>query len=433
MKKIFIISMCIFLLCACGNTEVENVSTPSNAEAEDSEVPDDSVGSDKSTISDDDLSQNEWIEQNAGNMEDGYDVVDSINIDSGDTKLEYISDEKFTSDSGEEILLVNFTFTNVSAGTTSLDAQYNFQAFQNGTEITVYSWLADQTEGDINRQKEILDGVSINVSVGISPENWENPIKLRVDDVMAYDDADNIGHTFQQQEINLETLSNENVSQTPDTEIVFRDIPWGTNFSEINQTYGSLSWLPIKGENFISPSVDAVLLDDDLKGIDFEYNDINIIASAMNQEWEVAGYHPTEIKMYFAYTPVDGILTKTDENSALYGAQYIIEPTSLEDATNDLKSKISSLYGEPSKETTDSDIYGNRSTLLHWYGANDTELVLKSTDTSDDATGIYTDTIAISYAWRKGDELMQTASDTLAAEAAADESGIYGNSSVDGL
>lgn len=151
--------------------------------------------------SDDELSQSEWVEKYGDDlMEDGYEKVDSINIDSGDTKLEYVSNEKFTTESGEELLLVNFNFSNVSAGSTTVDAQYNFSAFQDGIEITVYSWLNDETEGDVNRGKEILDGASINISVGIAPDNWESPIKLRVNDNMAYDEIDT-AHTFQQQEI----------------------------------------------------------------------------------------------------------------------------------------------------------------------------------------------------------------------------------------
>ena len=152
---------------------------------------------------DDELSQSEWMEKYGDDlMEDGYEKVDSINIDSGDTKLEYVSNEKFTTESGEELLLVNFNFSNVSAGSTTVDAQYNFSAFQDGIEITVYSWLNDEIEGDVNRGKEILDGASINISVGIAPDNWDSPIKLRVDDAMAYDDLDT-PHNFQQQEIQL--------------------------------------------------------------------------------------------------------------------------------------------------------------------------------------------------------------------------------------
>ena len=196
MKKKLLVTLILsfVMLSGCGNNGEEPKSDEATQTAEETQDTEQSDG---------ELSQSEWMEQHATEMEDGYEVVDTINIDSGDTKLEYTSSERYTLESGEEILLVNFTFSNVSAGTTSLDSQYNFQAFQDGVEITVYSTLFDETEGDANRSKEILDGASIDVSVGIAPENWESPIKLRVDDVMAYDDVENMGHTFQQQEIQI--------------------------------------------------------------------------------------------------------------------------------------------------------------------------------------------------------------------------------------
>lgn len=189
-------------ITACGSsTTSDNVN--------ESQTSEDDVQEDESIDSNDaqdesELSQSEWMEQHANDAEDGYEVVDSINIDSGDTKLEYLSNEKCTLESGEEVLLVNFIFTNVSAGTTNLDSQYNFKAFQDGVEVTVYSSLYDEIEGDSNRRKEILDGASIDVSIGIAPDNWESPVRLRVDDSMMYDDAENMGHTFQQQEIDLQ-------------------------------------------------------------------------------------------------------------------------------------------------------------------------------------------------------------------------------------
>lgn len=206
MKKKIVAILFAFALAlsitACGRNsssdstdepQVSEETTQENENKESDEMQDESK-----------LSQSEWMEQHAGDYEDGYEVVDEINIDSGDTKLEYVSDEKYTLESGEEILLINFTFTNVSAGTTNLDSQYNFKAFQDGVEVTVYSSLYDEVEGDVNRSKEILDGASINVYVGISPDNWESPVKLRVDDSMMYDDSENMGHTFQKQEINLQ-------------------------------------------------------------------------------------------------------------------------------------------------------------------------------------------------------------------------------------
>lgn len=77
-----------------------------------------------------------------------------------------------------------------------------FDIFFQGVR-TNFANRRDEVEGDVNRSKEILDGASIDVSVGIAPENWESPIKLRVDDVMAYDAVENMGHTFQQQEIQI--------------------------------------------------------------------------------------------------------------------------------------------------------------------------------------------------------------------------------------
>lgn len=195
MKKLLVVMILSSLIFSgCSN------SFESSKQSEPVQSSEETTGQEKA---DSELSQSEWMEQHADEMEDGYEVVDAIDIDSGDTKLEYTSSERYKLESGEEILLVNFTFANVSSGTTSLDAQYNFQAFQDGVEITVYSWLGNEVEGDVNRSKEILDGASIDVSIGIAPENWDSPIKLRVDDVMAYDDVESMGHTFQQQEIQI--------------------------------------------------------------------------------------------------------------------------------------------------------------------------------------------------------------------------------------
>ena len=195
MKKLLVVMILSSLIFSgCSN------SFESSKQSEPVQSSEETTGQEKA---DSELSQSEWMEQHADEMEDGYEVVDAIDIDSGDTKLEYTSSERYKLESGEEILLANFTFSNVSAGTTNLDSQYNFQAFQDGVEITVYAMLMDEVEGDANRSKEILDGASVDVSVGIALENWESPIKLRVDDVMAYDDVENIRHTFQQQEIQI--------------------------------------------------------------------------------------------------------------------------------------------------------------------------------------------------------------------------------------
>nr|DAG86548.1 MAG TPA: hypothetical protein [Caudoviricetes sp.] len=220
---------------------------------------------------------------------------------------------------------------------------------------------------------------------------------------------------------------------TSSSEIVFRDIPWGTSYTTLVAQYPDYTWLPLAGDIFVTPSVDGVLLDNDYEGIEFEYTDININASIISPDMEVAGYTAEDIELYFAYTTVDGTLPKTENFSALYGARYRINPVNLTEAKNDLINKLIQLYGDPRKETKDSDWSGLNYTYTYWYGQNNTELVLKTTDASADTSGLFKNTISISYAWRNGDELLQNASDCLKSLAADSEQNIYGNNSTNGL
>lgn len=198
-KKIVAVLIASVIACglwACGSSSEPKEETKNENNGESTGITTEEKNDDSN------LSQSEWMEQHAGEYQDGYEVVDKINIDSKDTTLEYISNEKYTLENGENVLLVNFKFTNISAGSTNVDSQYNFQCFQDGVETTVYASIYDEIEGDSNRRKEILDSSSIDVSIAISPENWESPIKLRVDDSMGYDEENTI-HSYQQQEINL--------------------------------------------------------------------------------------------------------------------------------------------------------------------------------------------------------------------------------------
>lgn len=217
-----------------------------------------------------------------------------------------------------------------------------------------------------------------------------------------------------------------------DIEITFRDIPWGTSFTEANSMLPDLDLWAINGESYKTMSIDDIVLGD-YKGLDFEYSDINIIGFSIDDEIDVAGYTTSEVNLYFAYIPVNGVLTKTEEDSALYGARYVFEPKNLNDMSEDLISKISNLYGEPAKTTYDTDIFGGKYTYVYWYGQNDTELVLRIEDYSEDTVGLSDDQIVVSYVWLKGDELLQTASDILKEEAISQESNVYGNGSTNGL
>lgn len=230
--------------------------------------------------------------------------------------------------------------------------------------------------------------------------------------------------------------SNENTTETSiaisEKEILFMDEPWGTSYVDFKNNHGELGIWSINGEGYRTFSVDEVVLGD-YKGIDFDYNDINIIGNCHNGEIEVAGYKTKDVKVYFAYNIVDGVLTKNESDSALYGARYEFDSLNLEEMYADLTEKLTTLYGESAKTTKDTDLYGNIYTYTYWYGQNDTMVVLKSLDSENDSTGFYNDEIIIAYAWKKGDELLQKASDWLKEEATKEEQSVYGNDSTNGL
>ena len=192
MKKklisLVIVGAMVFSLTACGGGSSDNKEdTSSDTTAEETQEVEAPEESDEDTAN-----------------EDGeYEKVDAINIDSGDTKLEYERAERTTLEGGEELMLLYFNFTNVSVDETSVDAEYDFTAYQDGVEIDVYSMIWDEIEAAQNRDKSILAGASLEIAIAVAPSNWDSPITLRVDDATGTDfDAD--GRTYQEQEISLQ-------------------------------------------------------------------------------------------------------------------------------------------------------------------------------------------------------------------------------------
>lgn len=89
-----------------------------------------------------------------------------------------------------------------------------------------------------------------------------------------------------------------------DKEIIFRDIPWGTNYTDVDNILGEFNLLKIAGENFQTKSIDDIIYGD-YEGIDFKYGDINIIGSSLDSDVDVAGYTPEKIQVFLSYVPVN--------------------------------------------------------------------------------------------------------------------------------
>lgn len=257
-------------------------------------------------------------------------------------------------------------------------------------------------------------------------------------------DYDNLKNKYEESIFETEVLNNADVeieqpnpsSDTPSNiEIQFRNIPWGTNYADVQQLLPDFDWYDMSFENMKHYPVEEVLTDDyDNHSIDFSNTGINMIATPFTiKETNVAGYTTSDIQLFFSYMPIDGVLSKNDAATALYGARYTFNPNDLSSMSADLIDKLSSLYGEPNNTTKDTDIWGNQATLTWWYGSNDTVVVLYALDSSNDSTGFYDDELWISYAWQKGNELLKEADAAVSASNVADEALNYGNGNTDGL
>lgn len=301
-----------------------------------------------------------------------------------------------------------------------------------------YNNLDKEYDGLLDRKNELA--VSYNNLLDEKKQlktDYENLLSEYENLITLYENATGEEYSPQVDEEteNIEEIETDTIEEDTEKysdEILFNDIEWGTNYTNVDSVLSSLSLINISGEDYKTMSVDDIILGD-YKGIDFEYDDINIIASALNGETDVAGYTTREVQLHFAYIPVDGVLDKTEENSSLYGAQYFFDTQNLQEMSQDLTNKLSSTYGESDDVKTDVDMWGNEYTYTYWYGQNDTVVVLKTVDTTNDTSGMYEDEIIISYVWLKGDELLQNASDILKQEAIDNEESVYGNESTDGL
>lgn len=212
--------------------------------------------------------------------------------------------------------------------------------------------------------------------------------------------------------------------------ITFRGIPWGTSVLEANRILGKneLAWE--SSMTYSSAFVDDLLYGTWENSMHNEY-DISIVAQVIDsQEIEVAGYVTYVTKLYFSCIPVDGILTKNEEDTALYAAQYFFIANDFEAMSQDLIEKLTSMYGDYSETHSGIDPTYHDGTYAVWYDEYGAALSMNITS---GALEDETEQIVITYAYLEGDEWLQNAYDLAAAESQERESGVYGNGNTDGL
>lgn len=210
MKKKIIIALMACALSiastACGNTtEKKDDKTKQSTESKKT-VKKTSAKNDSS--SDDELSQAEWVQKYASEdgTEDGYKIVDKINMTYNDISISFDHTEKYTKATGSQITLVYFNFTNNSNQEACPVTYFNMLAFQNNESIGLYSYPLDDESKDTYISNELATvpaGESIQFAQEIDTEDLVSPVKIRVNDANVYN-QDMSKQQLQQQEIDIQ-------------------------------------------------------------------------------------------------------------------------------------------------------------------------------------------------------------------------------------
>ena len=212
------------------------------------------------------------------------------------------------------------------------------------------------------------------------------------------------------------------------TEILFNEIPWMSNFAQseeqMKKNDGYKSGAIFKG---VIRSPYYFLCGNGKNNYEgSDYSEIGGITRTVFDEMKIAGYNLSDCAMYFVGIAKNGTYILSDEDSILYAACYTIESTDVKTTKEDLKTKISSVYGDPDN-TREIEPYANApitEEYIYWYGANDTVLVLSSDEGGR---------ITISYVWLGGEELLKNALDSAENAQSESEESIYGDENTSGL
>lgn len=226
-------------------------------------------------------------------------------------------------------------------------------------------------------------------------------------------------------------IATPSIAATED-EILFKGIPWATDIETVKNSLETMRWSDWHGEGMDTCPTDSIIKDD-LAYNRFAYTDINVHSITHNPDTKVAGYDIDEIDLYFAYVPDEtGFINAENPDTSFYAASYHLIFNDLNGACNDLTEKLSSLYGDYDNQESEEQWTKTKTEWTYWNGANDTAVVLKKEDNTENVFDLK-DAITIIYVWYKGDELLQNASDAIDKEKGSAESSVYGDGNTEGL
>ena len=208
--------------------------------------------------------------------------------------------------------------------------------------------------------------------------------------------------------------------------ITFRGVPWGTAHDE------ALRQLQTDGVSFDTyamstkmKTIEDIIYD----GIGFYNYDVAFYhrIGFQSPKFSVAGYSDADVLVYFVYAPDDsGNFTAEEKDSVFFAAKYELDVNDVAAVREDLKAKLSSLYGEPCNEKEKTLIFEN--TWITWEDEEGNLVVLGTREYQET-----TREVCIWYAWGESNRLLQQSNDALYAAARAEEAKSFGEGNTEGL
>lgn len=191
-------------------------------------------------------------------------------------------------------------------------------------------------------------------------------------------------------------------------EILFRKIPWFSNYDTVMETLDKLNvtW------NTPSSTTGKYIIDyvkEASSNSDRDYQCVCLVSSeGKNLDLQVAGYNVSGMTLFFAFIPdSDGIIDHSVENTSFYMARYTIK--SIEDyelSLKDLVSKLTELYGKPRLLQPEDGCDSTIDDIYTWSGDKDTFVYLAGDSNQ------FGPSIRLYYGTAEGDNLVKNAEKT---------------------
>lgn len=184
------------------------------------------------------------------------------------------------------------------------------------------------------------------------------------------------------EEILVRSQPIERPEATTDTEILFRNIPWGASTQQFNDAMASLGITPRYTADYDVPSFEKDFYwTGTLKSL-YTLVDGGFFSNPQAKDLSVAGFPVSYLGAYFTYDFDDVDVYKDEARAELYLAYYYFKPVDYGTAYDVLASKLNQLYGageihaSTSGWSGSSGSYTTYTNWIVWQGANDTAVCL---------------------------------------------------------